>query len=361
MTSTDAPPSEACPDIRVRWINPPRHEPDLAATILIGAATFVIYCAAAGLSHLALAATGFDVFNSLPVAIVAWAAIPTCVATLWHWCVARLRRTERVQRNPVRSKRLKRIVEDERGRTRLPHRYVEWVIRSSTNPDAALVDMLPAIGPGHVVVCGAQANPELPRPAPADLRFEPIEMAQHSDELCALLLQSTQRDLDEPPEKLVEAPSEPFVRRAGRVLLQVVLPLIALVMCARRVSHGEYKYMIICVFVIIPAVAYLTRWHWDWWIVPGGVMSRGYRRWHNRCAYRLLDARDSSLVVFHGSHCFVVAVEHVTRIEMKRHGWWALVATWGLLAGWLSRAPRPTKEQIESFFDSAPRRKKPLA
>ena len=84
-------------------------------------------------------------------------------------------------------------------------------------------------------------------------------------------------------------------------------------------------------------------WYREWWIAPGTLLFRTCRLWRSHTQVGGFTARNSALVL--GGECSAV-------IHNERH--WAVShgeeMAWVILAGWLSQAPPPTREEILTFL-----------
>lgn len=357
MTAHKEAPSDTSPRIRVWWINPPLYQGEYSWLIIYGLGSIAVYAGTAVAAVFLAPSLGLNLAHNRALFFASFVVLPALAVAVWNVISVRRKWATRGPQDPIRVERLRKIVEDERGPVRLPHRCVEWLVRTG-NDDAGLIDLMPRLQPGHVVVCGVPPETALPEPVPADLRFEPTELARPSPQLSNLVLQDAALREAQVPKALIKAQSDPDLHWVRRSLPIVLFLVLSVVVCGLCIRVGNYGVLAAVLFIVLFRLRHWLRAPFHSWLVPGGLLFREGRRLSSGGAFHVAGAESSSLVIFHRSHCVVCNGESAFTFTLIDRGWWATAATWGLLAGWLSTAPRPTNEQLEAFLDSAPRPKK---
>ncbi len=128
----------------------------------------------------------------------------------------------------------------------------------------------------------------------------------------------------------------------------VELSIIALVLCVFSwLLGGPFPYFAYLLGAVIAAL--LVKRHLtgrQWWIVPGGIASRALRPFLTGPRVRLYTPKNSSLLLdLSGGRAMVLDGGETITFRATR------LASWGILAGWISTARAPTFEEIDSLLD----------
>ena len=359
---------------RVRFV----HAPQLtlgAGTgllILLGAisvwlVTFVLLLGFFNLVESRVLPAGADGGAWLVIVTIVVALIGPALFAVW---VDGVRRRRIMGRTRVRHDRLLRLAAREGADRRLPHvrvelayrrqdeRALQWPRRLSDE----LRHVLTECGPGWMIVVRRGKTTFPPLPIPTDAGFEPLNLAEPSEQLDSLLQTSyaktdLPRDLRCGPEGSRSRPMRAtrwwraFAARGGPVVSWAWLGfMMFVVLHPRNTPSGDDYRIMVAGFLLLTLLAGLAAGR-TWWLVPGGVVYRDHRLWRKGVRVGLITRRDASVIIdLSGQAYFAVRGRLVAypwggQKPAQRAG-----ASAALLAAWLSRARIPTREEVLAFM-----------
>lgn len=265
----------------------------------------------------------------------------------------RYRRTRKHSPERQRRDRLAAVVNHPEPMPRTVARLVEYEIRTRGGRTGKLAEILNRAGPGFVIVVTTTGCSSFPRPVPTAARFEPIDLQQDDGRLAWLgdqALEVTAQAFQSSRTEVDTAHSGLLIRDKLGVLAMWVFVITGCLGLAYmgystvRFPASSDAYMFSGIFVLL-VLLLLGRLLADstWWLVPGGLIFRRRRVWRKNVEVRLITPRESSLVVGVGGEAFVL---DRGRLRYFYYPYWG---SWALIAGWMSTAPTPSKDEILAF------------
>jgi hypothetical protein len=359
---------------RVRFVHAPQLTLGAGAglLILLGAisvwlVTFVLLLGLLDRVESSILPAGADVPAALSIVALVVALTGPALFAVW---VDGVRRRRIMGRTRVRHDRLTRLAGRKGADQRLPHIGVELAYRRQDERafqrPRGLTDELRQVltqcGPGWTIVVRRGRTTFPPLPTPTDAGFEPLNVAEPSEQLDSLL-RTSYAEPDLPGDLRFRtdgswsrtAPAtrrwRSLAARAGLVARWAAFAFMLYIMLHPRNTPGGGDYRIVVVgFLLLTLLAGLAAGR-TWWLVPGGVVYRDHRLWRKGVRVGLITRRDSSVIIDLSGQAYfawrdrLVAYAWGGQKPAQRAG-----ASAALLAAWLSRARIPTREEVLAFM-----------
>lgn len=278
---------------------------------------------------------------------------------LWRKYVARFRARSRLER-------LNRITAHPNSRDRLPHRHIEKLLLDSlvapgtTDPSKYLFTSVPTVPPGTCVLLrttkpswrhwlrrfDTATQPSWPNPPRrSDIPFEPVGVAD-KDALTSLVeLQYDRLDQADSNGVLPEARTM-IQSHASPPSTLALVGIAALIVVAASFIGGTTGPVLLTVFLleVVIIVMILCR-RGRWWIVPGGLVCRRGPLGSQKTV-ELLTHENASLIVPNRSGSVTVLKDSdILKFSASS------LASWCILAGWISTARTPTLKEVRTLLD----------
>lgn len=266
-----------------------------------------------------------------------------CVWYLDRWRYARFAR-----KSPYRTARLRGVVLHPKSKDRYPHRIVERQFRQRAMSARAVRRLLRELAPGHVIFANGPTLVQYPRPAPNDVVFEPIDIEEDHEQMMWLARLNLEEQGDHGwLEATTAEPQGRFsVRDALRGFWPVVNGVAWIVWVVFAVSRGYSLAVLLCIAVPILLATLAPLFIEErWWLVPGALVRREARLWRGRPTLQIFTNDDASLFLDIRSDVGLVFREGRAH-RFPCEGF----AAWVIVAGWVSRARRPTERQIRMLL-----------
>ena len=339
--------------IRVFRIRTPgTHYGPLGLVILAGGILFS-WVVAYALLALAVSPIAQRVFSVAPTSFfIALALFAAIGPFIWVRIFRRWRFWNAHRKTSLRTRRLARIVGQPGAIQKLPHRVVEYLMRRGPLSSRRLNRFIHDAPPLFVVV--ANYSPKHPPwPLPVSVPFEPVELRSDRQRILMLVTATLEAQYG----TAFEVTGNTTELRSFRSLLLrsawffymfvfVLLPVCYLVydFAIHGIGwHNIFPILIILYLLsltLIPLVA-----ERKWWLVPGGLVYREYRVWRSRLRAGFIKPFDTPLIVdVRSGIAFVRRRRNFLGLRCPN------LASWVLVAAWLSRARPPTVEEIEAFL-----------
>ncbi len=267
-----------------------------------------------------------------------------------HW--QHQRRTEPTRH---RCTRLVNLFSAYKSIERLPHRYIEYLLRQRSANIKPIKRALLTMRHRVVIVANGPKLDDFPRLTPNDISFEPIDLID-GEELAGWLvtaniqaqhLANESKSYDDlgPAEgspKHLYQQARHWISQAMNIagaLLFVSWPFIS-----RSNPIEQWIILALVIFVAVVALLNGVLVERRWWLMPGGLFYREHRFWKKKLKVKLLRATDTPLFLnLELSQAMVVDDGTVRSISFG--GYTGLA----ILAGWISTAHTPTEQEIQSF------------
>lgn len=300
------------------------------------------------------AAVGWDV--DLP----GWLPVSVCIAALSGpvallFLQDKIRHRRLMRRPRYREERLRHLAENPLTRTRFPHRLVERALRTWGRPIRNCNETLQEIESSNLIVVNAATRSANIRPVPTDIAFEPIDLSRDFERCAWFTVQNLEAqgcNIEDEVEKDREKRSKlqsiwlvvhPWTTYA------IYMFVVSFGVYATLISRDQWQWQIYiaalaiaCVLLprILPSV-----WGAQWWLVPGGLVLRRQRSWRRSDIIEFFASNKSALMLeARRGYGLVSTGSRVRRFRFDRRTGWAI------LSGWISVAPRPTNDEILTFF-----------
>ena len=265
----------------------------------------------------------------------------------------RYRRTRRHSPERQRLDRLTAVVNHAEAMPRAVSRLVEYEIRTHGGRSRKLAEILNRAGPGLVIVVTTVGWTSFPRHVPTDARFEPIDLEQDNERLAWLGDQVWEAAQQTYPLNQTDVDIEPSALLIRDKLGVLVKWLFGIVGCLglAYMAYSTVRFpastdaYLFCGFFLLMVLLALGGLLADstWWLVPGGLVFRRRRAWRRNVQVRLITPAESSLIVVAGGGAFVL---DRGRLRGFNYPHWC---DWALIAGWMSTAPTPSRDEILAF------------
>lgn len=335
----------------VHWIWVPRRALGAVGLIVLAVgllASWVFAYAVLCLPLLALFGSSVDD----PLWIFIALAVIACLGPAAWIILFNKERHWRIMRTPRwRSDRLAHIADDEAARERLPHRCFEHCLRSCWRAESKATALLRRLQPRQTIVLNGPRNNDAPRPVVTEVPFEPIDLTQDMEQALWLTSQNLESQgqvslaaQDEGGERL---DLRAAVRAASPFLRMGLFGLWAGYIFYDLIRSGSTKSLMIIAFLFVVALVFVLSGAVAgrrWWLVPGGLLCREHRSWRRTSRVSLFTPQDTPLVIdLERNFGAVVDGQRVRRFGFMEE------AGWVIIAGWISRARRPTEQELLEF------------
>ena len=265
-----------------------------------------------------------------------------------------------------RARRLDAILRHPEGPRRLPHRVWEREeYRLFPSPRRQRRRLRDHPGSCVIVINGDRLD-SMPRPRPVAVPFEPISLATE-DERAGWLVLKTLQEMDALDE---ESTQELEGLMSGELITPLPLKIKAGVSAAWSIAwtlavigfigwsmygfivgrFGAAQVVVLLLIVVFTALFFQKAlFGLDYWLAPGTLICRRQRLWWRNARVRWCRPEQTVLVIQCDKR------DEWREFQVFAPGWagqWSLPKDldWALLAGWLSTARRPTREEIVSFL-----------
>ena len=340
--------------VRVRRIWIPYRKRGIVHLVILAAGLLITWA----LAVIVIVTISGAIFGSL-VSEPDWFILPSllmAVSAPIGWAMFLARRHHRATMKPTqeRTRRLTKLASDERGGRRLPHRVLEREMRTFRYR-GWMRETLRAIAPGELMVVNGPRILDEPRPVPCDLPFEPLDIAEESEQLWGLIAYNAEQQglriaFDGEADERVAAQDRRSEYRVqlhkwGRILLSVVWLTWVIRSCIN--SGWTYTSFIVCVAVlVIGGISLMTMiLARRWWLVPGGLIWRRHHLWRWAMKVHLFTPENTPLVLNVKTHTgMVVCGDKAQSFTFHESAGWAIIA------GWISTARRTTEQEALAFI-----------
>jgi hypothetical protein len=196
--------------------------------------------------------------------------------------------------------------------------------------------------------------PEVPRPAPNAVSFEPVDIVHDADQLSWLMrMNLEQQGLTIPPsEPPADEDPRPTVRKAlsaFRVFLRRWESLIWWPLLLIWFWKAGWTMKIITLAFVIPGVFV----HWilplfrerRWWLVPGGLICCEFRFWRKDLTVKIfIPAETPLLLEAKTGQGFLLDHGRVLKFRCTP------TTSWVIASGWISTARTPSLDEVRAFL-----------
>ncbi len=343
------------PPPRVLRIWMPKRKISWSMLIVLAVGIFISYLIAMAFVGLALAlvsrllnlsAQGFLMFVTIVLSIFG--------PYLWVRFYNQWQHRKRMMLSIHRSVRLANLFAENKAIDRLPHRYIEHIMRRSSTSTKAIKRAILTMCPGVVIVANEPKLDKHPRLTSNDILFEPIDLRDDKEQAESLITANyeTQNHNDDVATAKEEEPAEGSPKHLYQQARQGIFQLLGIVyfiLIGRSVILGNnpaLRWIIItCLmfWVLVVLFSRILTEHRSW-LVPGGMFYRQYRFWKKKLKVKLLRATDTPLFLnLELGQAMVIDDGKVRSISISPSMGLAI------LAGWISTAHTPTNQEIQSF------------
>lgn len=249
-----------------------------------------------------------------------------------------------------RRKRLSRLVQIPNVEQVLPHRVCEHRLLRTMNFNTDFLLAAPDWAVGTTIVVNGPRRGQANRPRPIAVAFEPQELGGSMDALLSAMTEGPQRgeaglsDEDAASLRSFGVPSRWSSARAkvGLALLVIAFGWYAFHGIFMARGHLGAYLLPLTGFGLLLVSRMGGR---NWWVVPGGLLYREHRPWSRKTNVGMVTQENAMLVINPGAGSGVVACrERAMVLNFNPR------AGLCLLAAWMSRAKRPTREETLAFF-----------
>lgn len=337
---------------RVNVVYLPVATPSFSHLVVLGIGVFV----SALVSAILLGIPSFLIPIPLPDKASAAIKIGLFIATIligpaiWTYAYNSMRHKRIMKPTQYRTDRLSKIFTHSSARARLPHRWIEYLLRESPRGGRQAARFLPSVGSGHCIVI-APRGCELPLPQRRDLPFEPIEVSDAGDravQLCEQLFdpEGAYSSVSEPPSRANRPKS--ILRTVFYLLSFLPVVWLFLHFLVSPLLRGTSPNLVFVIALIVLGVAILCTALFlenRWWAAPGALLCRRMRRLGSRLdSFRYTPDTTPLLLDVRGNKGFVVGNGQVHRFDGTSIGCWLV------LAGWLSEVRPPNELETRRFL-----------
>ena len=273
------------------------------------------------------------------------------------WVMYEARWHHRVMMAPSqgRTRRLMKLAEDARFRSRLPHRVLELQLRTFHCREYAGKDVIRRIAPGELIVVDGPRILDAPRPVACDLPFEPLDLAEDSEQLRGLIAYNAEQqglrivfaeDVDDDTaDQIKHRESRSRLRRWASILFNLFWLVYFVQGCIRDGWTSTSQILCVSVLVIGGVALVIMMFARGWWLVPGGLIWRRHHLWRRVLKVHLFTPENTPLMLdMRARTGMVVRGDKVQSFTFHESAGWAIVA------GWISTARRTTEQEALAFI-----------
>ncbi len=273
----------------------------------------------------------------------------------WIRIFNRWQHRRRIKPTRHRCARLAKVLEAKESIVRLPHRYIEQLMRKKSASTKPMKRALLALNPGTVIIANGSRLHDLPRLTPNDISFEPIDLIE--DEGQAIwLVRANYEAQNLAHEEYMSTEEETEEGSPGHLYWQAQFwtdrfmgVAILLMFAAGPLLFDNdpiIKWLLISSLTLLAFAALFGELFTErrWWLMPCGLFYREHRFWKKELRIKLLRATDTPLFLnLELGQALVVDDGKVRSISISPSMGLAI------LAGWISTAHTPTEQEIQSF------------
>ena len=270
----------------------------------------------------------------------------------------------RRRRRPRRAVRLSRVVAHDEAARRLPHRCVEWALRNGQLRSKRFVSCLMQLPVGRVVLANWGSRRWLAQPECGEVSFEPISLFGEWDRLEWLRRGGRAEQPPSCTRIIARRPCLPaprsFWQRTWFLVNRFGLPLILIVLMVWRVYfHGmpvspagfywpallglAVPFFLVLALVVVVWLVSLFHER-NWWLVPGGLVCRGFSFWRRGVSVSLFTRENTPLLLDARTGTgFVLDGGRLRRFACLDDDVQAVINAW------ISRARTPSLDEVRAF------------
>ncbi|MCO6435542.1 MAG: hypothetical protein J5J06_00465 [Phycisphaerae bacterium] len=258
-------------------------------------------------------------------------------------------RRRRIGHRRLRERRLDELVARKEVAQRLPHRVLECRLLSAKLSDSQFAALLRRLPVGAVIVIHDRGIPSVAVPPVTETFFEPVRVDAPTPEVRGLANELLECEREtaadfEPSRWRITWRGLGLVFRS--ILVGVGCILVVQIMFGRFLRGPWYFDVSAFIGVLLAGSARLLLPHRrEHFVIPGGIVVRGYHVWSRRQRIHPVFAHAARLVIdLRKERAWVDDGEKLHQFRCDPR------CAWALLAAWISRARRPGLDELRAFF-----------
>lgn len=283
--------------------------------------------------------------------ILSLTVIPITTCAVWNVFHSEWRHKRRMRATLHRTQRLRNVFHDDTARGRLPHRWIEFLIRDSAKSASKIGKSLRSLPPGTCVVLMPRYPDAMPYLQRTDLPFEPIDVMDTAGRALHVCNQLYDPD-DTYPQSLEEVQKPGFGPRILWTGCIIFGGLIALWVLFRYLAEPLYQrklpplWFLGGLLLLGARLLYVSLFSEQrYWVAPQAILVRETRCMGSRLHSRRFTPMETPLIIWPYS-CTAMLVDG----KKTRTIHCSYVGIWLLVAAWLSQVPSPTNSETQRFM-----------